>query len=81
MWSAYDAIGNVDGRMGKPELNHAANSREPCEGQLVVIHRLEVVLAEDLLELLLDVPGMKDPIASSLKLSSVIRFYPAPEYV
>ena len=56
MWSAYDAIGNVDGRMGKPELNHA-NSREPSEGQLVVIHRLEVVLAEDLLELLLDVPA------------------------
>ena len=41
---------------GKPELNHA-NSREPSEGQLVVIHRLEVVLAEDLLELLLDVPA------------------------
>ena len=41
--------------MGKLELNHA-NSREPCEGQLVVIHRLEVVVAEDLLELLLDVP-------------------------
>ena len=44
--------------MGKPELNHA-NSREPSEGQLIVIHRLEVVLAEDLLELLLDVPVAK----------------------
>ena len=31
-------------------------SREPCESQLVVIHRLQVVLGENLLKLLLDVP-------------------------
>ena len=31
-------------------------SREPCESQLVVIHRLQVILGENLLKLLLDVP-------------------------